>query len=65
MIGHTHKPGYWRMEGGVVVINTGSFCPPFGAIAADVEAGRVTLRKVDFKRGQFHPGRALAEFQVA
>jgi predicted phosphodiesterase len=65
MIGHTHKPGYWRMEGGVVVINTGSFCPPFGAIAADVESGRVTLRKVDFKRGQFHPGRALAEFQVA
>lgn len=64
MIGHTHKPGFWRTPGGVVVINTGSFCPPFGAMAADVEPGGVSLRKVDFRRGQFHPGRKVAEFQI-
>jgi predicted phosphodiesterase len=64
MIGHTHKPGFWRMADGLVVINTGSFCPPFGAMAADVEPGKIRLRKVDFKRGQFHPGRQVAEFQI-
>jgi predicted phosphodiesterase len=65
MIGHTHKPGFWRTEAGVVVINTGSFCPPFGAIAADVEPGKIRIRKIDFTRGQFHPGRTVAEFQIS
>ncbi len=64
VIGHTHKPGFWRKDGGVVVINTGSFCPPFGAMAAVVEPGGISIRKFAFERGQFHPGPAGAEFQL-
>ena len=64
MIGHTHKPGVWKTASGVVVVNTGSFCPPFGAMAAEVEPGRVRVRKVDYRRGKFHPGRTVAEFQI-
>ncbi len=62
--GHTHNPGVWRMASGVTVINTGSFSLPFGALAAEVESGRIRVRKVDFKRGEFHPGRTVAEFAL-
>ena len=62
LIGHTHKPGVWRMATGIVVINTGSFCRPFGAMAADITPERITVRSVVSKRGAFHAGNKVAEF---
>jgi predicted phosphodiesterase len=65
VIGHTHKPGVWRTASGVVVVNTGSFSPPFGALVAEVETGAIRVRKVEVKRGDFHPGRTIAEFPLS
>jgi predicted phosphodiesterase len=64
VIGHTHKPGVWRMASGIVVINTGSFTQPFGALAAEVESNAVRVRRVESRRGEFHPGRTVAEFTL-
>jgi predicted phosphodiesterase len=64
MIGHTHKPGVWRMASGIVVINTGSFSQPFGALTAEVETGGIRVRKVEARGGAFHPGRTVAEFTL-
>lgn len=65
LIGHIHRPGYWRMPGGLVVINTGSYCPPLGGWLVDVRDGCVTVRTVERRRGEFHPGGIVAEFPVA
>jgi predicted phosphodiesterase len=65
LIGHTHKPGIWRMKSGLVVINTGSFCAPFGAFAADIGPGMLRVRRVQFKAGEFHPGPSVAEFPLS
>jgi predicted phosphodiesterase len=62
VIGHTHRPGVWKTRAGVVVINTGSFCRPFGAFVADVAPGGVTVRRVAAKKGAFHLGRKVADF---
>lgn len=64
LIGHTHKPGVWKMPSGIVVVNTGSFTRPFGAMAADVTADRVRVRVVESRRGGFHVGRKVAEFPI-
>ena len=64
LIGHTHKPGVWKMPSGIVVVNTGSFCRPFGALAADITADKVQVRLVESKRGAFHVGRKIAEFPL-
>jgi predicted phosphodiesterase len=63
-IGHTHKPGIWKMASGVVVINTGSFSRPFGALVAEVQAAGIRIRKVEAKGGEFRPGRTVAEFSL-
>jgi predicted phosphodiesterase len=65
LIGHTHKPGVWRMKSGVVVVNTGSFCAPFGAMAADIGSGMVRVRRVESRGGEFHPGSSVAEFPLS
>lgn len=64
IIGHTHKPGVWRMASGLVVINTGSFSQPFGALVAEIEPGAIRVRKVEARGGEFHPGRTEAEFTL-
>ena len=64
LIGHTHKPGVWKMASGIVVINTGSFCRPFGAMAADITSEAITVREVISKRGAFHAGTKVAEFPI-
>ncbi|HMD60573.1 MAG TPA: metallophosphoesterase [Opitutaceae bacterium] len=61
-IGHTHIPGVWRTASGIVVVNTGSFCRPFGAMAAEISPGLVRVRRVELRRGEFHPGSTVAEF---
>lgn len=65
LTGHTHRPGFWRMPDGVVVINTGSFCPPLGGYAVDLTAASLTIRRVDRRGDEFHPGEAVAEFPLA
>jgi predicted phosphodiesterase len=65
IVGHTHWPGVWRMPSGFIVINTGSFCRPFGSLAVDLVPGRLTVRRVDRIRGEYRPGRVIREFALA
>jgi predicted phosphodiesterase len=65
VVGHTHRPGVWRTPSGVVVINTGSFCRPFGAATAEVSADHLRVRRVEKRGDAFHPGRTLAEFPLS
>jgi len=65
LIGHTHRPGVWRTASGVVVVNTGSFCRFFGAMAAEVTADTLRVRRVERRRDGFHPGRTVAEFSLS
>ncbi len=64
VIGHIHHPGFWRLPGGMVVLNTGSFCPPLGGCVIDVHPGRVILRRIAARRGEFRLGRTVAEFAL-
>ena len=61
------KPGegIWKTASGLVVINTGSFCRPFGALLAEVGSGGIRIRKVEFIRGEFHPGALVSEFPLS
>ncbi len=63
--GHTHRPGIWRMPSGIVIINTGSYCPPLGGTAVDLTAHAVIVRAIDLRGGEFRPGATLAEFPLA
>jgi predicted phosphodiesterase len=63
-IGHTHRPGVWKTPSGIVVVNTGSFCRPFGSMAAEITNDRIRVRRVDFRRGAFHPGDEVASFPL-
>ena len=65
VIGHIHRPGFWRMPNGVTVINTGSFGPPLGGWLVDVHPDRLTLRAIDQRQHEFHPGRIVAEFPLS
>ena len=64
VVGHTHRPGVWRTLSGVVVINTGSFCLPFGGLAVDLEPRRLTVRRVTARGGSYGPGKVVAEFPL-
>ena len=64
LVGHTHRPGVWRTPAGVVVINTGSFSPPFGGLAVDLTPTRLAVRRIEARGGAFHPGRTIAEFPL-
>jgi predicted phosphodiesterase len=64
-IGHTHKPGVWKTRSGVVVVNTGSFCRPFGPMAADITADRIRVRRVESRRGEFRAGAEVASFPLS
>jgi len=64
VVGHTHWPGVWRMPSGFIVINTGSFCRPFGGLAVDLEPGKLTVRRVLSVRGQYRAGEVLRRFKV-
>ncbi len=65
IIGHIHRPGFWRMPNGVTVINTGSFGPPLGGWMVDVHSDRLILRAIDQRRHEFHPGQTVAEFPLS
>jgi UDP-2,3-diacylglucosamine pyrophosphatase LpxH len=62
IIGHTHRPYCNRTARGTLVINTGSFCRPLGGCFADITHDRLVVRRIKVRRGEFHPGKLLAEF---
>jgi hypothetical protein len=64
LTGHIHRAGVWRNPKGVTVINTGAFCIPFAGLAVDIGGDRLTVRKIDSRRGEFRPGAKVAEFQL-
>jgi predicted phosphodiesterase len=57
--GHTHRPGIWRMRDGVTVINTGSFTRPWGALAVDLTADELRVRRIESAGGRFRPAAAV------
>jgi predicted phosphodiesterase len=63
--GHTHRPGIWRDDTGITVINTGSFCPPLGGHAVDLHEERIVVRSIDMRAGEFRAGDSLATFPLA
>ena len=65
IMGHVHRPGVWRRADGLVILNTGAFCPPLGAAAVDLSPRGVVLRRVVRRGGEFWPGPVLAEFALA
>lgn len=65
VIGHTHRPGVWRTASGIIVVNTGSFCHPFGAMAAEVGARTLLVRRVVPQAAGFFPGPKVAEFPLS
>ncbi len=64
IVGHTHLPGVWFRRD-LVVINTGSFSPPFGSYAVDVSAPQIVVRRVRHGRDRFELGRVVASFALA
>jgi predicted phosphodiesterase len=64
ILGHTHRPGVWRTRSDVIVINTGSFCPPVGGHCVDVTPDRVIVRRIAARGGEFSPGASVAEFAL-
>jgi predicted phosphodiesterase len=63
-VGHTHRPGVWTRSG-MVVVNTGSFCPPFGCYAIDVSTDQIVVRRVRHACGCFALGSVVAAFALA
>jgi hypothetical protein len=64
MVGHTHRPGVW-IRSDMIVINTGSFCPPFGCFAVDVSVEQIVVRRIRHAAGTFALGRVVAAFALA
>lgn len=65
VMGHTHRPGAIRTASGIVVLNTGSFCPPGGCGVVDLTTDRIRLRHVARRAGEFRLADTLAEFSLA
>ena len=63
--GHTHRPGIWREPNGIVAINTGSFCPPLSGQCVDLTATTLSVRPLEYRNGEVHPGTPVAEFPLA
>ncbi len=63
--GHTHHPGVWRRPDGRVVINTGSYCRPFGRLLVDVTADLAIVRRVTHQGMEFAPGPVVTEIALA
>ena len=65
LLGHTHRPAIRQVPGGPVIVNTGSFTAPFGGYAVDILPATLRVRRIEERRGEFRPGRVIAEFPLA
>ncbi|HTB80002.1 MAG TPA: metallophosphoesterase [Opitutaceae bacterium] len=63
--GHTHRPGIVHTPGGLIILNTGSFCAPARACAVDLTPDRLLLRRIITRGGALHFGKTLAAFALA
>ena len=63
--GHVHFPGVWVRPPGPTVINTGSFFSPLGGHLVDLLDDRLHVRRIRRYRGQFEPGRQVAEILLS
>ena len=64
VFGHTHRPRIWRQASGLTLVNTGSFCPPLGGYCVDVTDGRLAVRRVEMRAGEFHAGEVMGQFSL-
>ena len=64
IVGHTHYQGIWK-RGPRVIINTGSFTPPLGRLAVDIEESRLTVRNIVRRGRRFELGKQLAAFPIS
>jgi predicted phosphodiesterase len=62
--GHTHWPGIWRRPDGLIVINTGSYCPPSGRLMVELDEVQLRVRRIVNRRGDFLPGAIVAQFAL-
>jgi len=65
LAGHTHHPGVWPRPDGRVVINTGSYCLPFGRLVVDVAADHVIVRRVRRRGLDYVPAATVTEISLA
>ncbi|MEO5961102.1 MAG: metallophosphoesterase [Opitutaceae bacterium] len=65
LTGHTHRPGIRQAPDGVVAINTGAFCSPFGGCAIDLAPSLLRVRRIGFRHGEFRLGGTVTEFRLA
>ena len=64
-MGHTHRLGFVRTPSGLIVLNTGAFCPPGGPGLVEIRDGRLTLQRIESRGGEYRIGERLAEFALA
>lgn len=65
IFGHIHHPGVWTRHAPRIVINTGSFTPPRGALMVEFDEKNLRVLRIVRRRGAFHPGAVVAEFPLA
>ena len=65
IFGHIHHPGVWKKRDGRIVINTGSFTPPRGALMVEFDEQHLRVIRIIRRDDAFHPGATLAEFPLA
>lgn len=65
IFGHIHHPGVWTNHRPHIVINTGSFTPPRGALMVEFDEKNLRVRRINRHRDAFHPGATVAEFPLA
>jgi len=65
IFGHIHHPWVWTDYRPYVVINTGSFTPPRGALMVEFDEENLRVRRVVRQRGALHLGALVAEFPLA
>jgi predicted phosphodiesterase len=64
VFGHIHRPSITQRNGRVI-INTGAFSGPLGALAVDVHDDLVRVRTIEFRRGEARLGGAVSEIPLA
>ena len=63
--GHIHHPGVWKKRDGRIVINTGSFTPPRGALMIEFDEQHLRVKRIVRRNDAFHPDKIIAEFPLA
>jgi predicted phosphodiesterase len=65
IFGHIHHPGVWTKHRPRIVINTGSFTPPRGALMIEFDEANLRVLRIARRSGAFYPGAVIAEFPLA